>query len=261
MIAVSIAPDKPSASRFAPTFQAIYSTDLVYAPDCWKLCGDAHCCNFGRYKTQMHVLGKSHNQELPLLPGEMDFIRARGWAPRFGSFEHRVIDFPLAAGTMKLEFLVGGTGSCLCPHDARTTVCRLYPLWPVFDLNGRTIDIDKNFGIFDEIEQIDSLERACKITAVPLAELSKFLAIATAIASNPTQMFYVMAFHRAKAHAVRQLRAARATLKPGQTVSTLRMFEGLFALKRLINQDELRRELDELAAQMKLRYGDTFTVA
>ena len=64
-----------SSLRFESVFETIYSTDLVYAPDCWKLCGDAHCCNFMRYKSKMSILGKNLFQELPLLPGEFEFLR------------------------------------------------------------------------------------------------------------------------------------------------------------------------------------------
>ena len=63
-------------TRFESTFDRIYATDLVYAPDCWKLCGNAHCCNFSRYKSQMSILGHQRSQEIPLLPGEFDFIRS-----------------------------------------------------------------------------------------------------------------------------------------------------------------------------------------
>ena len=193
------------ALRFESTFDTIYSTDLVYAPDCWKLCGDANCCNFTRYKSQMSILGKS-SQELPLLPGEMDFLKARGWDKDFGEFELRVIEFPIELGTMKLEFLAGRPGSCACKHDTRTTVCRLYPLMPIYDIDGRILDVDTHFGMFEEIESIDGIPRACKIEHVPFSELGKFLTISNAVAKNPTQVFYVKAFQLAKAHATERLR-------------------------------------------------------
>src|SRR5258708_769436 len=150
-----------------PDFDAIYATDLVYSPGCWQLCGDANCCNFSRYKSQMKILGHRHKQELPLLPGEYDFLVQRGFLADYENAEYRVVDYPLAGGKMKLEFLIGSNDACACKHDTRTTVCRLYPLLPIFNLECRLTGIDPNFGIFEEIESIGEAERACKLTNVP----------------------------------------------------------------------------------------------
>jgi hypothetical protein len=247
-------------TRFANTFEGIYATDLVYAPDCWKLCGDAHCCNFTRYKSKMSMIGKG-GQELPLLPGEMDFLKARGWTAHFGEFEHRVIEFPLTRSLMKLEFLVSASHTCACQHDTRTTVCRLYPLLPMYDVDGRLIGVDTHFGIYEEIEAIDQMERACKIDRLPFGELNKFITICNLMAQNPTHVFYVMAFQLAKAFAVQRLREARQSIKPGVQVSTLRIFEGMFALKQLLDGKVMRAKLDELADQFQTRYGESFTIA
>jgi hypothetical protein len=246
------------ALRFESAFETIYATDLVYAPNCWKLCGDAHCCNFTRYKSQMSILGKNHFQELPLLPGEYEFLSTRGWIGRYADVERRVTEFPLARGTMRLEFLVGRSQSCACDHAARTTTCRLYPLLPVFDLLGRVTGIDAHFGIFEEIESIEQTPRACKIEQIPVPELGKFLAICNAIAQNPTHVFYVMAYQFAKAHAAEQLRLAKKTARAD--VTALRIFEGLFALQRLLDPARIRARLDELADQFVQQYGERFTV-
>jgi hypothetical protein len=37
-------------------FDKIYATDLVYRPGCWQLCGDAHCCNFNRYRARFKII-------------------------------------------------------------------------------------------------------------------------------------------------------------------------------------------------------------
>ena len=170
-----------------------------------------------------------------------------------------MIEFPIARGAMKLEFLVGRSQSCACPHDARTTTCRLYPILPVFDVSGSITGLDTHFGIFEEIEAIDEAVRACKVEQVPIPEFAKFLTICNAIAKNPTLVFYVMAYQLAKSHAADRLRKARQSAGPG--VSTLRIFEGLFALKQLLDPQVIRRQLDDLADQFALRYGEAFSVA
>jgi len=245
--------------RFESAFETIYSTDLVYAPDCWKLCGDAHCCNFRRYKSQMSILGKQHFQELPLLPGEIDFLRARGWLDRFANVEHRRIEFPLRRGVMKIDLLIGRSDICACSHDTRTAACRLYPLLPVFDTHCKLIGADARFGFYEEIEAIGASPRACKIENVPFGELNKFLNVCTAIAEHPTMVFYLMAYRLAKAHAAERLRSARQSAP--SDVSTLRIFEGLFALKQLIDVAAIRQRLDLLADEFSQRYEDAFQIS
>lgn len=251
----------PTALRFGDAFDAIYATDLIYAPDCWKLCGDAHCCNFARYKSQMGVTSGHTFQELPLLPGEMEFIRARNFDRDFGEFEHRVIDFPLTRGVMKLEFLVSRGKTCACRHDTRTTVCRLYPLLPVFDDGGKMTGVDTLFGMFEHIERLDVLPRACQITSVPFGETEKLLAICNAIGTNPTQVFYLKAFELAKAHATAKIEAARRSVPPGRQVSSFRIFQGLYALKQLLDPAVMRRELDVLANRFAALHGDRFSIS
>ena len=170
-------------------FQSIYAADLVYSPGCWKLCGDANCCNFTRYKSQMRLLGKSHRQELPLLPGEYEYLQETGGLTGYGRHEHRVVEYPIAQGVLKIELLVGHAEGCVCHHATRTTVCRLYPLLPVFDIDGHLHGVDTRFGMFEEIEAIGGIEPACKLTNVPFTELNAFLAITSAIARYPLAMF------------------------------------------------------------------------
>src|SRR5882724_160116 len=98
-------------------FEQIYATDLTFVPDCWKLCGDAHCCSFSRYKAKFRMIAKTPFQELPLLPGEYEFLAAKGWLKQFEPFEHRVIEFPIDAGVMKVESIISKKPHCACEHN------------------------------------------------------------------------------------------------------------------------------------------------
>src|ERR1041385_5842237 len=240
------------------SFDRIYSTDLVYARDCWKLCGDAHCCSFDRYRSKFTVLNKKFHQELPLLPGEYEYLQHRGWLDRFRESERMEVDYSLSQGSMKIEFLMSRSRTCPCEHDTRTTVCRLYPLLPMYELDGTLVGVDMHFGMFEEIEEIDQLERACKLTNVPFTEMGKFLAIAAEIGRNPKAVFYGMAYQLTKQHARAQLNAAKAK-RPERT--SLSLFEGMFLLRQILDQTTLRPQLDTLAAQFQEHYGPRFTLA
>jgi hypothetical protein len=238
------------------SFDRIYATDLAYATECWKLCGDGHCCNFSRYKSSFKFLGKEHLQELPLLPGEYEYLQHRNWLPTFANSDRRTITYDLDLGRLNIDFLLGKTKTCNCAHDTRTTTCRLYPLLPLFDIEGCLTGVDKNFGYFEELEQLDNLPRACKLENIPFEELPKLLAIAAEIARFPKRLFYVMAYAVTKQHARQQLQMMLAK-RPGSAFVT---FEGAFLVKRLLDQSTLRPQLNNLAARFKAHYGDHFVL-
>ena len=240
-------------------FETIYALDLVYSPGCWRLCGDAHCCNFTRYKSQMRLLGKSHRQELPLLPGEYEYLQETGGLAGYGQHEHQVVEYPIARGVLKIELMVGHAEGCICHHATRTTVCRLYPLLPVFSPDGQLVGVDTKFGMFEEIEAIAGIEPACKLTYVPFSELDKFLAITSAIGRYPAAMFYLSAYRIAKQHAAAAIvlnRAAAGVKSP----SPLALFESLFLLRRLLDPSTLRPQLDSLADRYIERFGPSFVI-
>jgi hypothetical protein len=241
-------------------FETIYATDLVYSPGCWQLCGNAHCCNFARYKSHMKIVGNSH--VLMLLPGEFDYLQQTGKLAQFGTFDHRVVNYPLAQGEMKIDIIATRAGACTCQHDVRPAICRLYPLLPVFEVGGRLAGIDPRFTIFEEIEQAEGMERACKVETLPFAELDKFLTIAGAIGRDPLSVFYVMAYRLAKLHAIEQFAQARIAdrAKP-KPAGPWPLFEALFALRKLLNQSVLRPQLDELASRFRAHYGSAFLLA
>jgi len=201
------------------------------------------------------MLNKKFHQELPLLPGEYEYLEHKGWLGRFRESERMEIDYPLSQGRMKIEFLMSRSRSCPCEHDTRTTVCRLYPLLPVYEVDGTLAGVDLQFGMFEEIEQIDRTERACKLTNVPFEEMGKFLAIAAEIARNPKAVFYAMAYRLTKQHARAQLEHATSK-RPDRTA--LSLFEGMFLLRQILDQAALRPQLEALADRFRDQYGPRF---
>ena len=70
----------------------------------------------------------------------------------------------------------------------------------------------------------------------------------------------MMAFRLAKAMATANLRAAKQSAGQRGGVTTLRIFEGLFALNRLLDPAVMRQQLDALAEQFQTQYGNKFTL-
>ncbi len=234
-------------------FDKIYRTDLVYRKDCWQLCGDAHCCSFSRHKARFRRMAKTHFQELLLLPGEFGYLRQKGWLKQFGDFEHRVIRYPLEDGTLTVETVISPRANCACDHDTRPVICRLYPLLPVYDLNGAIVGTEP-LAIYDELERLDHLAPACQLTALPFAELNKFLAIASEISQSPRLRFYLMAYRIAKNHVVSGLQSATGANGP----SAFAAFEVAYLRNRLMDHTRLRAELQFLVRAFREKFGPQF---
>ena len=234
-------------------FDKIYSTDLVFIQDCWRLCGDAHCCNFNRYKSRFKLIAQTRAQELPLLPGEFEYLQNKGWLQQFGDFDHKVIEYSLDHRTLRVESIVSRRPNCACDHDTRPTVCRLYPLLPVFDIDGKVTGID-TFGIYEELEKMDDLEPACRITTLPLSELQKFLTICHEIGRCPLMLYYITAYRITKNHIFSRLNKARS----GHHQTSFSLFEKSLIRNLLIDHPELKHQLASVADTFKRRYRGAF---
>ena len=237
------------------TFDKIYSSDLVYIKDCWKLCGNAHCCGFFPYKENFKIVGQTKFHELPLLPGEYEFLRHKGWWDQFGDVEHKVQEFQIGNRSLKIETMYSRKPMCACEHDTRLTVCRLYPLLPQFDIGGKLTSV-RTFGIFEELEKVEKLEPACKITALPFSQMQAFLVITNEIAKSPEILFYFAAYAMTVDH-VRTRIDHYKDIK-GEAANAFSIFEEMYLFGKLADPKVLTPQLIALAEQFETKYGSDF---
>ena len=235
-------------------FARLYELDLVYQKDCWKLCGDAHCCSFSRHKQRFRMLAKKKFQELPLLPGEHAFLSSRGWLSQFQDHDHKHSEYAIdERRALSVESIVSRRpGGCACDHDTRPVVCRLYPLLPVLDEAGRLSGIEP-FGVYEELEKLEGLAPACELKALPFDQLSMFLEVSRLLGESPLVSFHVAAYRIAKRHAFDKL---KNKLKEGE--SAFATFEWDLLRERVFDHDALRRDLVALADRYEARWGDAF---
>ena len=231
-------------------FAAIYSQDLVYVPGCWQLCGNANCCSFSRQKDHFRLMGSNRAQELPLLPGEFAYLRAHHLLGQFGDYQHRVAEYRFGARLLKIESLISRKPGCACAHATRTTVCRLYPFLPVFDIDRAVIGVDR-LGIYEVLEELAGAGRICQVEMIPEGERAKFAAIAAAIGADPVAAFYVDAYRIAQEHVRRRLKE----LKGDRTADIYSVFEMAVLRQKLIDHAALAVELEVRASALEQRYG------
>ncbi len=157
---------------------------------------------------------------------------------------------------MRVESIVSRRPHCACDQATRTTICRLYPLLPIFDVDGRVVGAE-SIGIYEALEDLQGLPRACQVTSLPFEELQKFFAIANAIGRDPKALFYVMAYRAAKQHVTARLSAARESAGGGDTFL---LFEHMLLRNKLMDSAVLNAELTVLADQFQRRYGKSFSL-
>ena len=235
--------------------ETIYATDLVYVPDCWKLCGDAHCCNFARHKSKFRVMARTHSQEIPLLPGEFEYMNSKGWLAQFGDFVHNVVKYELPSVTLRTESIISRRPNCACDHATRPLICRLYPLMPVFDLAGRCIGTER-LGIYEELEDLAQQVTACELRSLPFEQMTDFLTITTALGSVPTFLYYLEAYRLTKAHVRERVAAAM-----GEDRNAFATFEALFRRRRAVDHSFLKPQLETLYQTFASRFGASFVEA
>jgi hypothetical protein len=134
--------------------------------------------------------------------------------------------------------------------------CRLYPLLPVFAVDGRLISTEP-IGLYEELERIDGLEPACRLETLPFPQLNLYLGLANAIASDPVLLFHMMAYRIVKHHVAARLEAAR-----GETgTSAFSLFERSLLRRRLFDHEGIKAELASLWTKFAECHGTSFLEA
>jgi hypothetical protein len=247
--------------RFADVFDAIYSIDLVFRPSCWTLCSDAHCCHFSRYKSAADPAF----HEIPLLPGEWEYLNRTGHIHQYADYRRLTLDVRLATGVLAYDSLRIPAAQCPCTHNIRPTICRLYPLLPVYSATAGLIGVDTRVTLFDVIEEVLELPRVCRIGEIPLSELQKFMELTRVLGSEPVLVFHLMAYKLVK-DVLRKYLLQMVTATGRPTGSAEELAERITALQRdlvvkAVNWRAVQTELDGLGNQFRSLYGPSFTLS
>jgi hypothetical protein len=247
--------------RFSHVYDEIYATDLVFRPGCWTLCGDGHCCHFSRYKSELD----SGFHEIPLLPGEWQYLNDKGHIGQYADYRRLTLEVQLATGILAYESLRIPTSLCPCSHDIRPTICRLYPLLPLYSPTAGLIGIDTRVTLFDVIEEVLDLPRGCRIDDIPLSEMRKFMELTRALGSEPVLVFHLMAYKLVKdvfRRGLQQMVAADG--RPAESRDELA--ERISAYQRdlvvkVVNWTAVKAELNDLGNQFRSIHGPSFKLS
>jgi len=218
-------------------FDVIYSTDVAFVKDCWKLCGDAHCCK--------------NNDNPPLLPGEYDYLLQRNLLSSFEKHTHTESKFTVAKGVVKYEALSFKPGGCKCKNDSRLSVCRLYPLRPIYSVEHGLIGVVEGMGVSDILEEMFQKEKSCKVNMVSFKEISKFVYIANAIYRQPDAFQAIMMYNIVHEHFKNAMLKRTLDMDPNEIAE---FSNKPYLLLRVLGSKELKKEIDQFHEEFEKHY-------
>lgn len=247
---------KMSGENLQSKFDQIYQIDLEYQPACWKLCGDGHCCHHTRYRDNIRGV-----QILPLMPGELAYMQERGLLKQYSNPKITSERFEFNFGPIQFDQLQVDlkNGGCPCIHGMRPTICRLYPVLPIFDPQQGIVGFDDKFTIYEEGEAFYKLPQACKITSVPFSQLNQFNSFLKVLASEPLFMFYLTVYRALKQAFVNELKLVATPPNDANKEIASGIDRGsrslIFKL-RTKRAPEVIDQIHTIASQYKNHFGD-----
>ena len=120
---------------------------------------------------------------------------------------------------------------------------------PQFDIEGRLIGVEQT-GIYEEMERIGGLARACQLTQLPFAQMDAFLKLTGALAQSPLLRLYLESYRLTKAHV-----SERLAQRVGQTgKDVFAAFEGALLRNALVDKPTLHPALSALMQRYDERW-------
>lgn len=138
-------------------WQKLSDTEFLFEKGCWKEC-DSFCCRWNRPDFNFNIIPKGGT--LFYLEEEYDYM----------SKYKKVTDVPVYK--MKLDY--GGSKPLVLLYKhcwdcdncnklfSRSLYCKLYPFLPVFDVNGKLLDV-KNISVYDVTLDIIGGSTPCSV--------------------------------------------------------------------------------------------------
>lgn len=113
-------------------WESIYSREFIFFEKCYETC-DGYCCtsefdvNFSKRKSIV----------LPLLESEYEYYKTKGGITNFKNDKVSKETFKIRDKTFTIYFVYCDCFGLCSPHCMRPLVCRLYPVFPLVDFEGK----------------------------------------------------------------------------------------------------------------------------
>lgn len=158
----------------------------MFRENCWETC-NSYCCN----KKELII---------PLFPGEYKFLEKNNLLEKDFEESHRQFKFNVKNTTFKIDTIICKLkGKCVY-HQNRPVICKLFPLFPVVQDDGKIIGIeildpfDMFWGYIFEDNRL--LANPCTlVSALNPKLITQFINLCNNILLYPINIFYIMLSH------------------------------------------------------------------
>lgn len=223
----------------------IYEKNFIYANECYKTC-DGYCCkNF--FGTHFKFLDKDA-VILPLIDDEYNEYKKRGGIKNINDIVKKEIPFDDKIFTL---YLLKCREKGLCnPHNNRPFICRIYPYFPVIDLDGNVVD-------FVYASLIDNLvdENYHKCTLIKDNSILKELRKNLLDISFSTKMILGLKLVELLIKYLKSYIPNKIDNK-NKEQNIVTKFEMLFLSNKIFKNENFQLEAKQIYSQIKEKYGN-----
>jgi len=238
----------------------LFGTEFISRDRCWETCGGGYCCKPFRIQQHFAFL-RREGVELPLLPGEYHFLRRggllqTGFEDAMSRHEIRLpngLSFPIYRTVCRLD------GIC-SDHSHRPMVCRIYPMAPVPDLDGRLERLEPTALIDLHWTRLVQGKNPCTITTLTPEELDRYHELSAELFRDPVNIFYLKAASLYKTAIREGLETRYPQLLELPEADFFRAWERLLVMGKLYRTQDVLAQLVDLSDALSARWGDAFSL-
>lgn len=232
-------------------WDSLYRREYVSVPDCWKECG-GYCCN--NFLAGELSLPESDKVVVPFLPGEYAHHVAAGGFPQPGMTvtQHYVLP---DGQPWDVHFLrCSAKGKCNA-NFVKPLVCRIYPYFPVVDLDGGIVDFE--YCSLIDLFHPEVSVHPCYIVREEGHAVQERLRVVLAEALVYPEIVFAFAMFKRITDALRRALPGTfdAKAEPGERRKFLRAFQWQIYSRKPWITPEFRKEVSILHAAMVKRHG------
>lgn len=229
-------------------WETISNSEFIFESQCYKTCS-SFCCRWGNNGVPLKIIPKGGT--LFYLPQEYNYLQKYG----------KITDKPLykmsiSTNNINLEILYKH-----CTDDnncnilfSRSLYCKLYPFLPVFNIDGKVVDV-KYISVYDVTYEFIEQKTPCYVKDLKnkYLEFWKNDEYNITLLKEPYIMFHLMVANIIHDNYLETLK--NSPLKDLTGNDFWKKWEKFYLAGRLINKEKLKNDIENLYTEFAKRYN------
>lgn len=228
-------------------WEKISNSEFIFESQCYKTCL-SFCCRWGNNGTPLKIIPAGGT--LFYLPQEFRYLQKYG----------KITDKPLYKMSIKTDNVNLEILYKHCTDDSncnilfsRSLYCKLYPFLPVFNIEGKVIDI-KYISVYDVTYDFTGNKTPCYVKDLKNKYLDYWQNddYNITLLKEPYIMFHLMVANIIHDNYLETLK--NSSLKDLAELDFWKKWEKLYLAGRLIDKNKLKQDIDNLYYEFTKRY-------